>query len=107
MLRKQDDEADEKAELEEEEEDERTLMNFKAHKGWVSAVRFLNGERGGGGGGGGGGAGVAGCRLLSSANDSVVKLWDTSKQHRGSPRSVCKKQFPLAGGPVDRPAPWD
>ncbi|CAM9475162.1 unnamed protein product, partial [Ectocarpus sp. 4 AP-2014] len=61
---------------EEEEEDERTLMNFKAHKGWVSAVRFLEG----------GGAGVGGCRLLTSANDSVVKLWDTSKQHRGSPR---------------------
>lgn len=52
-------------------------MNFKAHKGWVSAVRFLEG-------GGSGGA----CRLLSSANDSVVKLWDTSKQHRGLPRYV-------------------
>ncbi|CAM9835023.1 unnamed protein product, partial [Laminaria digitata] len=77
-----------KAELEEEEEEEdkRTLMNFKAHNGWVSAVRFLNG---GGEGGGGGGAGIAGCRLLSSANDSVVKLWDTSKQHRGSPRLLC------------------
>ncbi|CAM9344824.1 unnamed protein product [Ectocarpus sp. 6 AP-2014] len=63
---------------EEEAEDERTLMNFKAHKGWVSAVRFLEG--------GGAGAGVGGCRLLTSANDSVVKLWDTSKQHRGTPR---------------------
>ncbi|CAM9776275.1 unnamed protein product, partial [Ectocarpus sp. 12 AP-2014] len=63
---------------EEEEEDERTLMNFKAHKGWVSAVRFLEG--------GGAGAGVGGCRLLTSANDSMVKLWDTSKQHRGLPR---------------------
>ncbi|CAN0400284.1 unnamed protein product, partial [Ectocarpus fasciculatus] len=62
----------------EEDEDERTLMNFKAHKGWVSAVRFVEG--------GGVGAGVGGCRLLTSANDSVVKLWDTSKQHRGSPR---------------------
>eukprot|EP00752_Nemacystus_decipiens_P012495 g11067.t1 len=69
---------------EEEEEDERTLMNFKAHKGWVSAVRFLEGK---GGGGGGGGSGA--CRLLSSANDSVVKLWDTSKQHRGLPRLLC------------------
>ncbi|CAM9299132.1 unnamed protein product, partial [Ectocarpus sp. 8 AP-2014] len=63
---------------EEEEEDERTLMNFKAHKGWVSAVRFLEG--------GGAGVGMGGCRLLTSANDSVVKLWDTSKQHRGTPR---------------------
>eukprot|EP00903_Cladosiphon_okamuranus_P017877 g16450.t1 len=71
---------------EREEEDERTLMNFKAHKGWVSAVRFLKGNGGGGSrGAGGGGA----CRLLSSANDSVVKLWDTSKQHRGLPRLLC------------------
>ncbi|CAN0570084.1 unnamed protein product, partial [Ectocarpus sp. 12 AP-2014] len=53
-------------------------MNFKAHKGWVSGVRFLEG--------GGAGAGVGGCRLLTSANDCVVKLWDTSKQHRGLPR---------------------
>lgn len=56
-------------------------MNFKAHKGWVSAVRFVDG-------GGGGGEGMGGCRLLSSANDSVVKLWDTSKQYRGLPRCV-------------------
>ncbi|CAN0193001.1 unnamed protein product, partial [Hapterophycus canaliculatus] len=63
---------------EEEEEDERTLMNFKAHKGWVSAVRFLEG-----------GGSAEGCRLLTSANDAVVKLWDTSKQHRGSPRLLC------------------
>eukprot|EP00904_Undaria_pinnatifida_P008596 jgi/Undpi1/4867/HiC_scaffold_19.g08220.m1 len=86
--RSQDNEAAENAELEEEEEDERTLMNFKAHKGWVSAVRFLN-SGDGGGGGGGGDAYFAGCRLLSSANDSVVKLWDTAKQHRGSPRLLC------------------
>lgn len=74
-----------------QEEDERTLMNFKAHKGWVSAVRFLEGEDGRGSGGGGGA-----CRLLSSANDSVVKLWDTSKQHRGLPRYV---GWDVAGAP--------
>ncbi|CAN0325160.1 unnamed protein product [Pylaiella littoralis] len=63
-------------------------MNFKAHKGWVSAVRFLGAV--GPGGGGGAAAGLfGGCRLLSSANDSVVKLWDASKQHGGSPRLLC------------------
>ncbi|CAM9356868.1 unnamed protein product, partial [Sphacelaria rigidula] len=69
-----------------EEDDERTLMNFKAHKGWVSAVRFLGtGPRGADGAG----DALGGCRLLSSANDSVVKLWDTSKQHKGVPRLLC------------------
>lgn len=69
------------------EDDERTLMTFKAHKGWVSAVRFLNdGQSGGGGANRDNGMRVG--RLLSSANDSVVSLWDTSKQHRGVPRSV-------------------
>lgn len=71
-------------------------MNFKAHKGWVSAVRFLDyGDFGRGGGGidktgvgGRAGMKLQDCRLLSSANDSVVKLWDTSKQHRGLPRFV-------------------
>lgn len=58
-------------------------MNFKAHKGWVSAVRFLEGKSGGGDG-----VGSGACRLLSSANDSVVKLWDISKQHCGLPRCV-------------------
>lgn len=63
-------------------------MNFKAHKGWVSAVRFLAGGGGSSGGVGGfGGRGDAGgCCLLSSANDSVVRLWDISKQHKGVPR---------------------
>lgn len=76
-------------------------MNFKAHKGWVSAVRFLN-SGDGGGGGGGGDAYFAGCRLLSSANDSVVKLWDTAKQHRGSPRYArnTKSLQGLRGGTV-------
>lgn len=67
---------------EDEDRDERTLMNFKGHKGWVSAVRFV--------GNAGSGGAVLGepCapRLLTSANDSTVKLWDTSKQHGGMPR---------------------
>lgn len=83
----------EKALDSDDEDDERTLMNFKAHKGWVSAVRFLDNTAAGSGADGDGsrgaghvGAGIAGCRLLSSANDSVVKLWDLSKQHAGVPR---------------------
>lgn len=62
-----------------EENDRRTLMNFKAHKGWVSSVRFVGGV---------GASTTEACRLLSSANDSVVKLWDASKALRGMPRCV-------------------
>lgn len=62
-----------------EENDERTLMNFKAHNGWVSSVRFVGGV---------GASTVEACRLLSSANDSVVKLWDASKALRGMPRCI-------------------
>lgn len=69
-----------------EENDERTLMNFKAHNGWVSSVRFVGGSSGNDNGVGS--SAIEACRLLSSANDSVVKLWDASKALRGMPRCV-------------------
>ncbi|KAG5189994.1 WD40-repeat-containing domain protein [Tribonema minus] len=72
-----------------------SLMTFRAHKGWVSAVQFA--ERGGAtvevGGGRdveAGGRGGRALLLLSSGNDGVVKLWDVSRQSKGTPLLVAQ-----------------
>ncbi|CAM9627708.1 unnamed protein product, partial [Phaeothamnion confervicola] len=54
------------------------LLSFKAHGGWISGVQFLEDS----GGVGGGGA----CRLVTAANDGIVKLWDAVVHHSGTPR---------------------
>jgi len=46
------------------------LMSFKAHKGWVSEVQFLDPAAS---------AHADSTLVLSAANDAAVKLWDVSK----------------------------
>jgi hypothetical protein len=53
-------------------EDE-TLLSFKASKGWISGVKFVE---------------EMDCGLLVSSNDGTVSLWDCTVQHDMIPKSV-------------------
>jgi len=49
------------------------LLSFKASKGWISGVRFVDDMD---------------CGLLVSSNDGTVSLWDCTVQHSLMPKSV-------------------
>jgi WD40 repeat protein len=61
-----------------------TLMNFRAHKGWVSAVRFIASATDNS-------SSSNGCqRLLTSGNDGLVRLWDVSREKNGMPYQIAQ-----------------
>jgi WD domain, G-beta repeat len=62
-----------------------TLMNFRAHKGWVSAVQFIAS------GTDNSSSRPNGCqRLLTSGNDGLVRLWDVNREKHGMPYQIAQ-----------------
>jgi WD40 repeat protein len=63
-----------------------TLMNFRAHKGWVSAVQFIASATDNSSSSSANGF----QRLLTSGNDGLVRLWDVSHEKHGMPYQMAQ-----------------